>query len=381
MLRVLARDRHLAGRRLNQSRCLWGSTLNASQNIEPSRRSAGAITRRRERLPWPADREFRILAIDGGGIKGIFPASFLAGLEERYLGGKPITRYFDLIAGTSTGGIIALGLGAGLSAARLRDLYIDRGGEVFPPMRAGRLGRAWRSTEGLVRYRYNRDALSRLLQESFGSARLRQSCARLCVPAMEGHHGEVIVYKTPHHPDYHLDGEKPMVSVAEATSAAPTFFQPLQDETGYVLVDGGVWANNPTMIALTDALSCFDVSRDKIRILGLGCGTARQKVGRWKIRLGGKLLWWDLILAAMDLQSQNSNGQAGLLIGADRLLRVEPPTKATPIELDDWHRAAAELPLAAEAALDAWGDKAANQFLDRPAPLYNPANPAGGTAR
>lgn len=288
--------------------------------------------------------------------------------------GEPITRYFDLIAGTSTGGIIALGLGAGLPASRLRDLYIERGGEVFPPMSAGSLGTSWRFALGLFRYRYNRAALTCLLEESFGVLRFGDSCARLCVPAMEGHHGEVMVYKTPHHPDYYLDGKKPMVSVAEATSAAPTFFQPLQDETGYVLVDGGVWANNPTMIALTEALSCFDVSRDKVRILGLGCGTARQKVGMAKIRLGGKLLWWDLIFAAMDLQSQNANGQAGLLIGADRLLRIEPETNAKPIELDDWRRAAAELPLAAEAALDAWGDKAANQFLDRPAPHYDPAN-------
>lgn len=251
---------------------------------------------------------------------------------------------------------------------------------MFPPKRAGRLGTAWRSACGLVRYRYNRDALSRLLQESFGGLRLAQSCVRLCVPTMEGHHGEVMVYKTPHHPDYHLDGEKPMVSVAKATSAAPTFFKPLEDGTGYVLVDGGVWANNPTMIALTDALSCFDVSRDRVRILGLGCGTARRKVGSRKIRLGGKLFWRDLIFAAMDLQAQNANGQAGLLIGADRLLRIEPRTDAKPIELDDWRRAAAELPLAAETALDAWGDQAANQFLDHPTPHYDPANPTGDDA-
>ncbi len=314
-----------------------------------------------------------MLSIDGGGIRGIFPAAFLAGLEERYLGGEPITRYFDLIAGTSTGGIIALGLGAGLPAARLRDLYIDRGGEVFPPTRSGRLGALLRGATGLVRYRYDRAALSRLLEESFGGLRLGQSCARLCVPAMEGLHGEVFVYKTPHHSDYHLDGAKGMVAVGEATSAAPTFFQPLRDGSGYVLVDGGVWANNPTMVALTEALSCFDISRDQVRILGLGCGAARRRVGNWKIRLGGKLLWSDLILAAMDLQAQNANGQAGLLIGADRLVRIEPPTNAKPIELDDWRRAAADLPLAAEAALDALGDEAAAQFLDRPALPYNPA--------
>lgn len=340
----------------------------------PAPRSAGSLKQRRKRLPWPADREFRILAIDGGGIKGVFPAAFLAGLEKRYLDGEPVTRYFDLIAGTSTGGIIALGLGAGLSAASLRDLYVDRGREIFPPVRFGHLGRLSRCARSFVRHRYDRATLSSLLQESYGDLRLRQSCARLCVAAMEGLHGEVWVYKTPHHPDYLLDREKPMVQVAEATAAAPTFFRPIRDSSGFVLVDGGVWANNPTMIALIEALSCFAISRDQVRILSLGCGAVRQRIGKWKNRLGGKLLWWDLILAAMDLQSQNANGQAGLLIGADRLLRIEPPTDAEPIDLDDWRRAADELPSASEAALDAHGDEAATIFLDRPALPYNPAN-------
>ena len=74
----------------------------------PPKRSSGALRRRRVPLPWPEDREFRILSIDGGGILGIYPATFLAGLEERYLKGASIARYFDLIARTSTGGIIAL---------------------------------------------------------------------------------------------------------------------------------------------------------------------------------------------------------------------------------------------------------------------------------
>ena len=256
----------------------------------------------------------------------------------------------------------------------MRDLYVDRGGKVFPPARLGRLGRLCRGAMSFVRYRYNRAALSHLLQESLGDWKLGQSCARLCVPAMEGLHGEVLVYKTPHHPDYRLDGAKRMVEVGEATSAAPTFFRPLRDGSGYVLVDGGVWANNPTMVALTEALSCFDVSRDQVRILGLGCGPTRRQVGKWKFWLGGRLIWWDLILAAMTLQAQNANGQAGLLIGADRLLRVEPRAGAKPIELDDWRRAATELPLAAQAALDSHGDEAATQFLDRPALPYHPVS-------
>lgn len=85
----------------------------------PPKRSSGALTQQRILLPWPEEQDFRILSIDGGGIRGIFPATFLAGLEERYLGGISVAQYFDLITGTSTGGIIALGLAAGLTAAEL----------------------------------------------------------------------------------------------------------------------------------------------------------------------------------------------------------------------------------------------------------------------
>ena len=99
-----------------------------SESVDlPPRRSSGTLKRRRVPLPWPEDRDFRILSIDGGGIRGIYPATFLAGLEERYLGGASVAQYFDLIAGTSTGGVIAIGLATGLKAANLLALYIDRG--------------------------------------------------------------------------------------------------------------------------------------------------------------------------------------------------------------------------------------------------------------
>src|SRR5258708_24206495 len=109
--------------------------MSESRRLEPGeRRSAGAIPQRRVPQPWPKDRRFRILSIDGGGIRGIFPAAVLAGLERRYTGGRSIVSFFDLVAGTSTGGILALGLGAGYSAADLLDLYVQLGGEIFPPL-------------------------------------------------------------------------------------------------------------------------------------------------------------------------------------------------------------------------------------------------------
>src|SRR6516165_2361126 len=102
-------------------------------------RSAGAIPHRRIPQAWPKDRPFRILSIDGGGIRGIFPAATVAAIERRYTNGNSVADYFDLAVGTSTGGIIAVGLGAGMDAASIRDLYLKRGPEIFPPGQHGRL--------------------------------------------------------------------------------------------------------------------------------------------------------------------------------------------------------------------------------------------------
>ena len=235
-------------------------------------RSAGAIPQRRIPQAWPKDRRFRILSIDGGGIRGIFPAAVLAGLEQQYTDGSSIASYFDLVAGTSTGGILALGLGVGYTAADLLDLYVTRGNEIFPEPSttlSGRLQSWWRPKRHYWRYHYERDALERILRDKLGDRLFRESKLRLCIPAFEGKHSEVFVFKTPHHPDYKLDRFERMVTVGLATSAAPTYFRPL-DHGGYTLVDGGVWANNPNMLAIIEALICFDIGRDQIDVLSLG---------------------------------------------------------------------------------------------------------------
>ncbi|MDE0312846.1 MAG: CBASS cGAMP-activated phospholipase [Caldilineaceae bacterium] len=340
-----------------------------SRTVHPGSRSSGVINHRRNQLPWPERQEFRILSIDGGGIKGIFPAAFLAGLEKRYLEGASVAQYFDLIAGTSTGGIIALGLGAGHTAAALGELYLRRGREIFPPQR--RLGRLWGSACQLVRFRYGRNAISRALDETFGQLTFGESTSRLCIPSFDGRHSDVYVFKTPHHPDYKLDGRETMSKVAAATSAAPTYFRPV-DDGGFTFVDGGVWCNNPVMVGLVDALTCFAVPRERIRILSVGCGDNPYTVGAIRKKLGGMLAWKDIIFAAMRFQSLNALGQAGLLIGADRIMRVDAPLNGKPIELDDWRRASSELPPAASAAVEKYGETVASLFLQKLATPYVP---------
>ncbi len=337
----------------------------------PGRRSSGVLERRRLPLEWPADRDFRILSIDGGGIRGIFPAAFLAGLEERYLNGSSVSRYFDLITGTSTGGVIAIGLGAGLCATELRDLYIKRGGEIFPP--TGAIGRWTRQVAGCFRYRYDRAALTHVLSEHLGSRTLGESQNRLCIPSCDGRRGDLYVFKTPHHPDYCTDGRESMTKVAAATSAAPTYYR-LLDDGGYTFLDGGIWANNPIMVGLVDALSCFTVPRERIHILSIGCGSAPYTVGRWKERLGGLLAWHDIVQDAVHFQSLSALGQAGLLNGKDHIIRVDPPVKGRQIDLDDWDRARKVLPVTATTVLDEYEDSIARVFLADPSCPYHPAH-------
>ena len=337
-----------------------GKSKSHTQRAKPVARSAGALSVRRVPIHWPKNHEFRILSIDGGGIKGIFPATVLAELEEKFLGGESVANYFDLIVGTSTGGVIALGLGADLTAKDLRDLYQERGREIFPPL--NRPAKVAAAARRVFKYGYDSDILRGVLLDLVGDKTLAESRNRLCIPSSEAEHADVYVFKTPHHPDYQLDAEEKMLKVALATSAAPSFFRVLEDE-GYKFVDGGIWANNPTMIGLVEALSAFDVQRDRIKILSLGCGSKPFEANRWKIKLGGLFAWWDIIFAAMHFQSDTALGQARLLIGNNRITRIDPSEADRPIGLDDWSRATTELVPAAVRAIQESGDNLAATFF------------------
>ena len=336
-------------------------------------RSSGIIRHRRDPVPWPEDRDFRILSIDGGGMRGLYPASVLTGLEERYLNGQSVADYFDLIVGTSTGGIIALGLGAGLRASDMRDLYVQRGSEIFPPRRG--LPKLFHAVGRVVMHGYDGDALESVLREYLGDTLLGDSKVRLCVPSFEGEHSEVFVFKTPHHRDFKLDWRESMVKVALATSAAPSYFRPL-DDGGYRFVDGGIWANNPVMIGLVEALTSFSTPRDRIRILSLGCGSDQKPVGKLKSTLGGLAFWHDVMFAAMRLQSLSALGQAYLMIGFDAVTRVDAPDEVGRLGLDDWRGSVTLIPNCARVTLDKDGDSIASVFLREAATPYKPFYPA-----
>jgi hypothetical protein len=333
----------------------------------PVRRSDGTLQKARVKQPWPAGRPFRILTIDGGGIRGVFPAAYLAELEHRFLSGRSVADHFDLIAGTSTGGIIALALAHGLTAADALKIYVDRGERIFPTLRGWR--RWARIVRWAIRPKHDAAVLQQELTAVFGDKTLNDASKRLVIPSFEGRYGEPFIYKTPHHPDYQLDRLKSFVQVARHTTAAPTYF-PAVDDGGYVMIDGGVWANNPIMNAVVDALACYDVRREDIRILSLGTGDATFSIDA-AAREGGASHWaLRAFKAAGRAQGKNALGQAYLLVGKDNVVRIDPPESDKPIPLDDAVRALRELPLVARSLAEGSGHHVNTLFFGTEASPY-----------
>jgi patatin-like phospholipase/acyl hydrolase len=206
------------------------------------------------------------------------------------------------------------------------------------------------------------------LRNVFGERTLGEATRRVCVPSFDGY-TEVNVFKTPHHPDFRMDWREQLVTIALATSAAPTFFS-VYSNGNRRFADGGVWANNPIMIALVDALTCYDVGRDQIDILSLGCGESEMVITEKQVRLGGLWHWKEIVSSAMHLASQNALGQAGLLVGRDRVVRLDAPVMANPIGLDDVVRAKSELPPIARSLVDIHEAVVAERFLGTLATPY-----------
>lgn len=311
-------------------------------------RRAGSLGSRRVRQPWPNGKVFKILSLDGGGIKGIYSAQFLARCEQELAAGKPLASYFDMIAGTSTGGIIALGLALGYSTSDILDFYTKDGRRIFPPLPAARIGRWWRGFRWLFRPHLDHRELEETLKLRFGNRSLGEATTRVVIPAFMVPKTEIAVFKTDHHSDFCNDYKTRAWEVARATSAAPTYLKGHEHTpSGRIFIDGGVWANNPVMVALVDALSTYEISPDQIDILSIGTGNPPFEL-RPKAALGGAVSWRAAIKAAMFLTTDNATAQAKLLLGPDKCLRVEPVGDDGTIEMDDYDQALSALPKLAD---------------------------------
>ncbi len=226
----------------------------------------------------------RVLSIDGGGIRGLIPALVLAEIERR--SGRQVHELFDLIAGTSTGGILACALcaPAPLPAEQLVALYEEEGPKIFDLSLAQRI----RSVGGLLDEKYDSEALDQALVRFLGDKRLRESKPDLIVPAYDTAEPGPYFFKSRKARDTPESDDFALSVVARATSAAPTYFEPSEVGTRS-LVDGGVFAVNPAMSAFAEVVR-FN-PRAEIVLLSLGTGQRTDKRPFDEVKDWGLVEW------------------------------------------------------------------------------------------
>jgi uncharacterized protein len=213
-----------------------------------------------------ATPKFQILCLSGGGYLGLYTARVLAALEAET--GEPLGRRFDLIAGTSIGGILALALAYEVPMARLVETFAARGKEIFSarevPKRS--VQRLRELGKGLAKPRHRAEPLRTLVREFLGDATLRDARHAVVIPAIAATEGGAKLFRT-------TDADVRAVDVALATSAAPLFF-PLARIGADLFVDSGVFANAPDVIALHEAEHRAHVPRAAISVLSVGTTSA-----------------------------------------------------------------------------------------------------------
>lgn len=317
----------------------------------------------------PANSSFQILSLDGGGIKGLFSAAALAAWEEDFQ--TRIIDHFDLITGTSTGGIIALALGSGRSPKEIVEFYRCEMGNIFPDSGLHRSLTHW------VRRKYAQEPLKEALIRILGEdVVLADSQKRLVIPSYNLARDEVYLFKTPHHERLRRDWRVPLWQVALATSAAPTYF-PASKHVGSVRhIDGGVWANNPTMVGIVEAYSMLDQPLADIKVLNIGTTTPLMNRRRF-LDWGGLLQWAkyapDVIMRA---QSHGTFAQAQHLLPKDNLERLDVIVPKGRFRLDQ----ARVEELIAEAAHESriFSPRFAAKFLAHRAKPFTPLVTHGG---
>lgn len=263
---------------------------------------------------------FRVLAIDGGGIRGVIPAVLLRHIEER--AGAPISKLFDLIVGTSTGGILAAGLatpgsggGPKFSAADMLALYVDHGHTIFDRS----FWRGVTSLGGALNEIYSAEPLEKLLKQYLGKCTLTDCLVPIVLTSYDIERREPYFFKT-RQALKKADRNHYLADAARATSAAPTYFEPATVKslaarpTTRHLVDGGVFVNNPAMCAYVEAFDHKEVD-EEIVLVSLGTGIATRTIPHEDAEDWGALGWVRPIISVMmDGQADAADYHASLVL-------------------------------------------------------------------
>jgi patatin-like phospholipase/acyl hydrolase len=268
----------------------------------------------------------KVLSIDGGGIRGIIPAMILAELEAGIE--KPLHKVFDLIAGTSTGGIIALGIGAAChgsgpyTPSELLRFYVRDGPDIFHQDWTTKLWQVFRP-------KYSPAPLERVLREFFGEKPLKSALTPLLITSYDLTSQRAFFFKSHRiagHPAYDWE----IADVARATSAAPTYFPPfhaVHTDGDYTLVDGGICVNNPAMAAYAEARRIYPAA-EEIIVVSAGTGDRNDRIQYSSAKNRGLLGWArEIAPVMMDSVSEAVDYELDWLTGL-RYFRFQPPVLA-----------------------------------------------------
>lgn len=307
------------------------------------------------------EKPFKILSIDGGGIRGIIPAKFLVELEDelKKKSDKKLYEHFDLICGTSTGAILAIGISLGIPAKELLNFYKENASLIFPKWYYKVLPSQSRAL--LTSYYSNKELRKKLL-EIYSTANggvppiIKDLKTKICIPTFNGGMGEINVFKTKHHPDYTRDYKLPAHEVALSSASAPVYFPPHSfsysnqygEGKNINMIDGGIFANNPTLIGILEATEKLNQSFSSLRIVSLGTGKGRYIIKRSWIPMNA-LSWLfpnpKLIDITMDSQAQITEQYISFLnrvLGRDenqfQYARVQYEFSGKPIDLNASHK-------------------------------------------
>jgi len=278
----------------------------------------------------------RVLAIDGGGIRGIIPAMVVAHIESKMR--KPASELFDLMVGTSTGGILALGLarpGAGRPAQFLAKhvvkLYEDHGAVIFEHS----LWRKLRTAGGILEEAYSHKNLESVLEYYFSDAVLKGCAVPTMVTSYDIQNRKTVFLKS-----WHANHAEILCrDAARATSAAPTYFEPKPLDTtvnSHILIDGGIFMNSPSVSAFAEARKLFP--GEPIKVLSLGTGELTRAIPYHQAKTWGSALWVISLLDCMfDGVSKAADYQMRLFLG-ENYQRLQIPLNYASDDMDDASR-------------------------------------------
>ena len=280
--------------------------------------------------PIGPENQVRVLALAGGGFLGLYTAVVLEGLEARI--GGPLGRRFDLIAGTSIGGLLALALAYEVPMSSLVRLFVEQGPEVFSSraLPDGAMSRLLDLSRSVLGPKYSGEPLREALQAELGEKRLADALHRIVVPAVDVELCQTKIFKTPHSPASAGDGDVLAVDVAMATCAAPAYF-PCVRVGSRVYADGGLYAVAPDQVALHELEHFMGVDPRRVSMLSIGTATAHYRPAEGVRENAGAVGWLSdgrLVLTMISVQQQHIQAMLEDRL-ADRYLRLDADWPAT----------------------------------------------------